>query len=207
MLVRSASGTRIIGPTPAMLTIGCVKVELARVGDDHRALGADHLGRQGTGKWHLDVEQIVRAGAVGDDDAQPLAIRNADGGHVGVAELTGVLRHNCSAVRAVSPESSVVATSRTESNQRSRCCSSAYSCALAIATPACVASTRTAASSSSVNSGAALLVGEVDVAEDAAVGTDRCAEKRAHRRMVRRKARWNADPRRCPGCAAPPVHE
>ena len=65
---------------------------------------------------------------------------------------------------------------------------SSYSRAFSIATPACVASTTSAASSSSVNSERPVLLGEVDVAEDLAEGLDRRSEERVHRRVVRREA-------------------
>ena len=67
-----------------------------------------------------------------------------------------------------------------------RAASPRYRRAFSIATPAWVASTTSAASSSSENSGAPLL-GQVDVAEHPAEGQHRRAQERVHRRVVRRE--------------------
>ena len=82
------------------------------------------------------------------------------------------LMASCSS-RARRPRSWVRASSRLSSNSR------AWSMAMA----ACEASSTTAASSAAVNAGAALLVGEVEGADDVARRHDRHAEERPHRRV------------------------
>ena len=73
-------------------------------------------------------------------------------------------------------------------SQRSRRCARAKSRALSMATPAAAASATTISSSSSAELGGALLLGQVEVAEDLVADADRHAEEAVHRRVVRREA-------------------
>lgn len=161
----------------------------ARVVDDHRLLRPDHLGGQRTGKRHDDVFQFVRSDAVGDEDAQGPTLWDADGGHIRVAEFSRVLGNQlqCTA--------SGVAGQERRGHLADRIQPSFPQVQLRIELR--IGNGHAGLGSEDDDSRLvilgefrlALLVGEVNVAEDAAMGANRSAEKGPHGRVVGRETR------------------